>query len=280
MPPLEITGGARGGLWNFNALNTDTNTAPVSGRFRTNAGTYRNATQFAIHGTTIQGINRADTLRTLLVDDILQCQDNLVSAAWCRYVLQSLPIDKGGWFQLNVALETDGNVASGPPPENQEVIILFTANSNAVAIPAYAETTAYMTTNLQMVGGLDTMPQQTDGVQLLSASITPKRATNKLRIQATIPFAGSGTGGSWFALFRDGTAAAIHASVFHLPSKDDGTVATLFVDIPAGTTSPTTIKLRCGNLPGVNKIIGINGTSTARWLGGASRATLSITEHV
>ena len=141
MPPPEITGGAKGGLWNFNAASTDTNTSPVTGRFRTNTGTYRNATQIAIHGTTTQGINRADTLRSLLVDDIIQCQDSLVSAAWCRYVLQSLPIDKGGWFQLNVALEADGNVKSG---ENQEVIVLFTANSNAIAIPVYAESTAYM----------------------------------------------------------------------------------------------------------------------------------------
>jgi hypothetical protein len=71
MPPPEIVGGARGGLWNFNALGTDTSTSPVAGRFRTNTGTYRNATQIAIHGTTTQGINRADTLRSLLVDDII-----------------------------------------------------------------------------------------------------------------------------------------------------------------------------------------------------------------
>lgn len=277
MLPSEIAGGAKGGLWNFNALNTDITTAPVKGRFRSNSGTYRNATQIAIHGITIQGIDRTDTLRALLVDDIIQFQDSLVSGAWCRYVLQSLPIDKGEWFQLNVTLEADGNIKSG---ENQEVVVLFTANSNAVAIPVYAETTAYSTTSLAMVGTIDTMPQQTDGAQLLTASITPKRASNKLRIQAAVPFAAAGTGGIWFALFRDNTPAAIYATVFNLASKNDGNVATLDVDIPASTTSPTTIKLRCGNLYGVNQIIGINGSSTARWMGGASRATLSIMEHV
>src|SRR5580765_3465755 len=181
-PPPEVTGGARGGVWNFNALGTDTSTSPVTGRFRTNTGTYRNATQIAIHGTTTQGINRADTLRSLLVDDIIQCQDLLVSVAWCRYVLQSLPVDNGAWFQLNVALEADGNVKSG---ENQEVIVLFTANSNAVAVPVYAESTAYITTTATMAGTIDSKPQQTDGRELLTASITPKRAANKLRIEAT-----------------------------------------------------------------------------------------------
>jgi len=276
MPPPEVAGGARGGVWNFNTLDTNTNTSPVAGRFRTNTGTYRNATQIAIHGTTTQGINRADTLRSLLVDDIIQCQDSLVSAAWCRYVLQSPPIDNGSWFQLNVTLEADGNVKSG---ENQEVIVLFTANSNAVAIPVYAESTAYMSTSIQMVGAVDTIPQQTDGIQLLTASIIPKRSTNKIRIQATVPFGSTQALGAWFALFRDNTAAAIDAAVAFAPDKNKGAIARLDIDVMAGTTAATTIKLRCGNLNGSVQTLGING-ATARWLGGASRVTLSITEHV
>ena len=280
MPSPEVTGGARGGLWNFNALNTDTTTGPVKGRFRSNSGSYRNASQIAIHGITIQGINRAATLRALLIDDIIECQDSIDSAAWCRYVLQSPPVDKGNWFQLNVVLEADGNVKSG---ENQEVIVLFTANSNAVAVPVYVETTAYATTTVQMIGAVDTVPQQTDGVQLLTASITPKRASNKLRIQARVPFSSSGAGASgsaWFALFRDNAAAAISATVLTSPQKDDGMNAALDIDVPVGSLATTTIKLRYGNVKGDNQTIGINGSSTARWMGGASRATLSITEHV
>jgi len=277
MPPLpEITGGARGGVWNFNTVSLDTSTSPVKGRFRTNTGTYRDATQMAIHAVTVQGVDRADTLRSLLVDDIIQCQDTLVSAAWCRYVLQSPPIDKGGWFQLNVALEADGNVKSG---ENQEVIVLFTANSNAVAIPIYAESMAYISTSIQMVGAVDTIPQQTDGIQLLTASIIPKRVANKLRIQATIPFGSTQALGAWFALFRDNTAAAIDAAVAFAPDKGKGAIAKLDIDVMAGTTAATTIKLRCGNMNGSIQTLGING-ATARWLGGASRVTLSITEHV
>jgi hypothetical protein len=113
------------GLWNYNKTDTNTGTAPVSGRFKTNSGNYRDATQIAIHATTIQGIDRANTLRTLLVGDIIQCQDSLNSAAWCRYVLQSSAVDNGTWFQLSVAFEADGGVASG---DNQEIIFTFTAN--------------------------------------------------------------------------------------------------------------------------------------------------------
>ena len=118
--------GATEGLWNYNKTDTNTSTAPVSGRFKTNSGNYLDATQIAIHATTIQAIDRANTLRTMLIGDIIQCQDSLNGAAWCRYVLQSAPIDNGTWFQLNVALEADGGVASG---DNQEVVFTFTANT-------------------------------------------------------------------------------------------------------------------------------------------------------
>lgn len=265
------------GFWNFNKLDIDTSKAPVSGRFKTNSGKYREASQIAIHATTIKGVNCAGTLRSLLVGDIIQCQDSLDSAAWCRYVLQSPPVNNGTWFQLNVVLEADGNVTSG---DNQEVTFTFTADRTGAFLTfVYAETTAYLTTTATMAGALDSKPQQTDGAQLLTASITPKHAANNLRIEATIPFGSTGNGGIWFALFQDNTAAAIHAAIA-APAKNMASIAKLECDIPAGTTLPITIRLRFGNVPPNNDLIGVNGSSTARWMGGASRVTLSITEHM
>jgi hypothetical protein len=265
------------GIWNFNKLNTDTSTAPVSGRFKTNSGAYRGASQVAIHATTIKGGDRAATLRSLLVGDIIQCQDTLDNNAWCRYILQSPPVDQGTWFQLNVVLEADGNVASG---DNQEIIFTFTADKSPAFLTfVYAETTTYITTTAAMAGALDSKPLQTDGAQLLTASITPKRATNKLRIEATIPFGSVGDGGVWFALFQDSSAAAVHAAIA-APAKNTASIAKLECDITAGTISPTTIKLRFGNVPSGKDLLAVNGGSSARWMGGASRVTLSITEHM
>ena len=119
-------GAVSAGIWNFDTTSTDTSTAPVSGRFKTNSGNYRDATQIAIHATTIQGVDRAYVLRTLLPSDIIQCQDASNAEAWCRYILSSVPIDNGDWFQLNVTLEADGGVKSG---NNQEVIFSFTPGS-------------------------------------------------------------------------------------------------------------------------------------------------------
>ena len=113
------------GVWNFNKTSSDTSTSPVSGRFKTNSGDYRNATQIAIHAITVDGIDRSDTLRSLLAKDLIQVQDTSNGAAWARYVLQSVPTNNGTWFQLNVAWEADGNVLSG---DNQEILFTFTAN--------------------------------------------------------------------------------------------------------------------------------------------------------
>src|SRR6185436_20816197 len=98
-------GSSTGGIWNFDATNTDTVTPPVSGRFKTNSGNYRDATQIAIHAITVQNVDRAFLLRTLLPGDIIQCQDASNADAWCRYILQSASVDNGTWFQLNVAIE-------------------------------------------------------------------------------------------------------------------------------------------------------------------------------
>jgi len=113
------------GVWNFNQVSTDTTTAPTSGRFRTNSGNFATATQIAIHRTTINGIDRADTLRTQAAGDIIKCQDQSNADSWCRFILQSAPVDNGTWFQFNVTFNSGGATA---PSDNKEIIFTFTAN--------------------------------------------------------------------------------------------------------------------------------------------------------
>jgi hypothetical protein len=124
------------GLWNYNQTTTDTTTSPVAGRFRTNSGNYADATQIAIHATTIRGIDRTSSLRRLLVGDIIECHDSTNSNAWSRYVVQAVPVDYGSWFQINVGMLQHGTVTSS---DNQEIYFFFTANTN----PAPGANTEY-----------------------------------------------------------------------------------------------------------------------------------------
>src|SRR5262249_26089295 len=114
------------GIWNFNQTSTDTTTAPTSGRFRTNTGNAASATQMAIHRIGVNGIDRADTLRTQRSGDIIKLQDKANADSWARFTLTSNPIDNSTWFQFNVAFDAGGGTAPG---NNQEIIFTFAAGS-------------------------------------------------------------------------------------------------------------------------------------------------------
>jgi hypothetical protein len=125
---LYTTGAASAteGIWNFNQTSIDTTTAPASGRFRTNSGNAATATQFAIHRISINGFDRADTLRTQHVGDIIKLQDKTNADSWARFIVQAASIDNVDWFQINVAFDSGGGT---PPGNNQEILFTFAASS-------------------------------------------------------------------------------------------------------------------------------------------------------
>jgi hypothetical protein len=160
----------------------------------------------------------------------------------------------------------------------QTALAAGTSPTGAAVGASYAEMVSYMTTTATMAGAADSIPQQTDGVEVLTVSITPKASTNKLRIQAVMPWTAFQTFGVWFALFRDSTAAAIAATMVHAPSADTMAIANIIIEISAGSTSPTTFKLRYGSLNGVTQSVYVNGNSTGRKMGGASHVTINVLE--
>ncbi len=126
----------------------------------------------------------------------------------------------------------------------------------------------------------DTIPQNTEGDEVISITITPKNASNILNFQFSayggMAVANSGPAA---ALFQDTTVDALAASV---GSSDAGTVrpALIFLDhtMSAGTTSTTTFKIRCGPLSATTLFINADNTGT-RIFGGVSFATLIVSEY-
>lgn len=122
----------------------------------------------------------------------------------------------------------------------------------------------------------DTIPQNTEGVEVITQAITPKSATNRLRIE----FDCSGLGATsatiaTAALFQDSTADAIAVSTVALPNSEmqDGPI--IRHEMAAGTTSATTFKVRIGAAVSVY----VNGEGGgARRYGGISAARLRIIE--
>lgn len=121
----------------------------------------------------------------------------------------------------------------------------------------------------------DTIPQQTEGTEFLTVSITPKSASSNLLIEvnANLSIGGSGTVTS--SLFRDVTTNAIAAQGQYLQANELF-VSVVKVIVAAGSTSATTFKFRAGGNAG--QTIGLNGVSAARLYGGVSASTITVTE--
>lgn len=123
----------------------------------------------------------------------------------------------------------------------------------------------------------DTIPQQGEGTQLLTATISPKATTNRLRVTV------SGSGGtasiaqSVCAIFRDAIANALHSVVISTADASNiPNFSTTFEFVP-GTTSPVNINVRFG--PNTGGTFYPNATvGGARLLGGNAKITLVVEE--
>lgn len=122
----------------------------------------------------------------------------------------------------------------------------------------------------------DTIPQNTEGVEVLSASITPKHANNRLLIQATVVAANSGNGNQHtVALFQDSTANALCAVPGTNSNANYMDTIHLTYEMAAGTTSATTFKIRLGPDSGTTTF---NGFSAGRAYGGVVGSIITIQE--
>lgn len=145
----------------------------------------------------------------------------------------------------------------------------------AAAKPAfgYGETIAH-TNAAGTIPADDTIPQNTEGVEILSASITLKSASSK--VEVIVHVCGAATAGAFvcFAVFRDSGADAIFSD-FQRINGDINAYGFSFPDSP-GVSGSVTYKVRLGSNAG--QAFYINGTSTGRTLGGSSKTNIILKE--
>ncbi len=133
-----------------------------------------------------------------------------------------------------------------------------------------------LTTITGVIPADDTIPQNTEGDEVITVSITPTSATNRLRIEFNAPTVGTSSSGQvTAALFQDSTAGALAASGT-LPSGVSATSSFLTHEMAAGTTSATTFKIRVGVASNTAYINGVGGGT--RLYGGVAAARLRVTE--
>lgn len=143
-----------------------------------------------------------------------------------------------------------------------------------------AETSSLVNCNV-VIPYDNTIPLQTEGIEVLTLSITPISDSSNLFIQfnASGSLASGTIAWASVALFRDATADALAANAMENTETTNGANAnfSLFHNVSSGSTSSTTFKIRIG--PNIASSFYLNGdvAGAARY-GGVSSSVLTITE--
>ena len=137
--------------------------------------------------------------------------------------------------------------------------------------------TGAMTTGSTTIPADDTIPQNTEGFEVMTLAVTPKSATSKLKIEVVVVASHTtDTASVVAALFQDSTANALACASF-TQSAAGGIVNTRLTHyMTSGTTSSTTFKVRIGS--GTAGTITFNGIGGARYYGGVLASSITITE--
>lgn len=129
----------------------------------------------------------------------------------------------------------------------------------------------------------NTIPQVTEGTEIISVTITPKSSTNKLRCLFRGQFAKSVIGNGCVAIFASGTgisgtpADARGAEAETFDTVDYLRAVTCGCEFVPGTTSPVTVTVRAGP-DSTGGHLRFNGNSAGRIFGGVSVASLFVEE--
>jgi len=122
----------------------------------------------------------------------------------------------------------------------------------------------------------DTPPQNTEGTEFMSLSITPTSATNKLIIEVVANYSSGAAAQMIMGLFQDSTVNAIAATQDIADGAGNAQQMQLTHTMTAGTTSATTFKVNIGaNTAGT---VTFNGRSSGRIFGGVMASTITIRE--
>lgn len=167
--------------------------------------------------------------------------------------------------EINASQLVDASVVS-PKVADGFVVQVVAQNFNAVA------------TTTTVLPFDDSIPQNTEGGEFMTITITPKSATNILIIEAKALVAiGTTTTAASGALFQDSTAGAIAADAAFIDTAANNRTLNIRHRMVAGTTSATTFKFRAG--PNAAATLTFNGRSSARLFGDITKSSMIITEY-
>lgn len=185
----------------------------------------------------------------------------------------------GELTQFSIAVHTGtfdaGNI--NVTYDNPDPTVVAETRSGLVVQTVRTSDGEYSSLSGGTVIGLDnTIPQSGEGHEVMTASITPNDAANRLHIRTILNFSTGTTAYHIGALFQDSVADALNATSHYQLS---GTTGQITIDhwMDAGTTDSTTFKARLGY--NIAATVYFNGQSAARLFGGVNISSITITEY-
>jgi len=137
--------------------------------------------------------------------------------------------------------------------------------------------TGAVATGTTVIPADDTIPQITEGTEFMTLAITPKSASNKLKIEIVAQLACATSGRAIaMALFQDSTANALACIAKDINIASGFYILTLTHYMTTGTTSATTFRMRAGVQ--TSGTISFNGLTGSRFYGGVLASSITITE--
>lgn len=122
----------------------------------------------------------------------------------------------------------------------------------------------------------DTIPQITEGIEVMTQAITPVSSTNTLLIEVSAMLSHSAIGHISMALFQDSTVGALSAGGMYLDAATGNIQVPMMYKMTAGTTSSTTFRVRAGSA--ATGTLSFNGQAGVRRFGGIAVSAITITE--
>lgn len=179
---------------------------------------------------------------------------------------------------------TSGTVTMVPPAVAGSTTLTTPSTTGTLALTSNAVRQIVRSTYTSTASGStvipmdNTIPQNTEGDQFMTATITPVSATSTLRIDVLFNGSNSFAGTqSWtLALFQDSTANALAANYVTSPGQYFGAQVPLTYFMTSGTTSATTFKVRAGTQSSGS--VQMN-TASGGLYGGTWTSFISITEY-
>ena len=149
-------------------------------------------------------------------------------------------------------------------------------SDSIIAQTVFAPTGA-MATGTTIIPLDNTIPQNTEGTQFMTATITPTSATSKLCITVKMDLANSAGVVMIGALFRDATANAI-VTTWESIAAGQATSLILYTEVTSGSTSATTFRaVAGGHAAGTTTF---NGSASAAFFGGTMNSFIKIQERL